>query len=322
MGNSKHHDWAGLTLIVDGLRVGATVPGTTGTELTGAEIVLLDGLTAGTVTASKAVVVDASKNVGDFAALDAVDVDAGSSGVAGTVDVFPATAARGKLAITAANSAGNTTTTIVNASQAGAVTYTIPDAGAAASFVLSTGTSTGISATSTELNVVAGVTAGQFPAESKAVVAGSDGFVPHRIHIIADGANVVLTTADSGGLVVMDKTDGSLTTLPELTASTIGQTFEFQWPVSYASNDQKIITGNAADFIVGTIQMFDTDTLTDPLSVVSFNGTSHIAVLINAVTDGGLLGSWLRFTAISATQWLIQGTLHHSGNVSSPVSAS
>jgi hypothetical protein len=161
---------------------------------------------------------------------------------------------------------------------------------------------------------------GQFPTANQAVVAGSDGFVPSRIHIIADGAAVVLSSADSGGLIVMDKTDGSLTTLPEITASNIGMTFEFQWPASWASGDQKIITGNAADFIVGTILMFDTDTLTDPLSVITFNGSSHIAVLINAATDGGLLGSWLRFTAISATQWLIQGVLHHSGGVSSPVS--
>lgn len=176
--------------------------------------------------------------------------------------------------------------------------------------------------TEAEAGFLDGVTAGQFPAASKAVVAGSDGYVPHRIHIIADDAALVLTSADSGGLIVMDLTTGSLSTLPEITASTIGMTFEFQWPASYASGTQKIITGAAADFIVGTIRMFDTDTLTDPLSVVTFNGSTHISVLIDAVTDGGLLGSWLRFTAISATQWLIQGTLHHSGNVSSPASAS
>ena len=173
-----------------------------------------------------------------------------------------------------------------------------------------------------DLEQLDGITAGQFPAASKAVVAGSDGYVPHRIHIIDDGAAVVLASADSGGLVVMDKTDGSLTTLPELTASTIGMTFEFQWPASYASGTQKIITGNASDFIVGTILKMDTDTLTDPLSVESFNGSTHIAVVIDAVTDGGLLGSWLRFTGISATQWLIQGVLHHSGNVSASVSTS
>lgn len=151
---------------------------------------------------------------------------------------------------------------------------------------------------------------------------GWKGVTNARREIIADGAAVVLTEAQSGGLVVMDKTDGSLTTLPEATAANIGMCFDFIWPASYASGTQKIITGNASDFIVGTIRMFDSDTLTDPLSVVTFNGSTHIAVLIDAVTDGGLLGSALRLEAISATQWLISGTLHHSGAVSSPVSTS
>ena len=148
------------------------------------------------------------------------------------------------------------------------------------------------------------------------------GATSSRIPVVADGAAVVLTAADSGGLVVMDKTDGSLTTLPEITASNIGMTFEFQWPASYASGTQKIITGAAADLIVGTILKMDTDTLTDPLSVESYNGSTHIACVIDNVTDGGLLGSWLRFTAISATQWLLQGVLHHSGSVSATVSTS
>lgn len=146
--------------------------------------------------------------------------------------------------------------------------------------------------------------------------------VAPRRKIIADGAAVVLTPADSGGLIVLDKTDGSLTTLPELTADTIGMEFEFEWPASYASGTQKIITGAAADFIVGAITKFDTDSLTDPLSSETYNGSTHIATVIDAVTDGGLIGSFLKYTAISATQWLISGTLRHSGIVSASVSTS
>lgn len=70
------------------------------------------------------------------------DVDCGSSGAAGTVDIFPATASKGKVSLTAANSTGDTTTTIVNAEQAGARTYTIPDAGASSSFVMLAGEQT------------------------------------------------------------------------------------------------------------------------------------------------------------------------------------
>jgi len=103
-----------------------------------AEMDVLDAAVVGTVVASKAVVADSNKDVGDFRNLDAVNVDAGVSGTAGTVDIFPSTAASGKVAITAADSAGDFTTTIVNASQAAARTYTIPDAGAAANFCLLT----------------------------------------------------------------------------------------------------------------------------------------------------------------------------------------
>lgn len=95
-----------------------------------------DDVTAGTVAASKVVKVDANKDISAFRVLGAKDIDAGSSGVAGTVDVFPSTASKGKLAFAAADSAGDTTTTVINASQAGVRTYTIPDHGESASFML------------------------------------------------------------------------------------------------------------------------------------------------------------------------------------------
>lgn len=63
MGSPTQHDWAGMDLVVNKLRVGATTPGTTGTEMSGAEITVLDGVTAGTVSASKAIVADSSLNV-------------------------------------------------------------------------------------------------------------------------------------------------------------------------------------------------------------------------------------------------------------------
>lgn len=63
MGDARQIDFGGNTLVVDGIRVGATGPGQSGTELTGAEIVLLDGITAGTAAANKAVVLGASKEI-------------------------------------------------------------------------------------------------------------------------------------------------------------------------------------------------------------------------------------------------------------------
>lgn len=84
----KRVDMGGLTLVVDGLRVGATKPGQGGTELTGTEIALLDGLTAGTVTASKALVVDSNKGLdglGDLTFTTDTRTDAGAISLTTTV---------------------------------------------------------------------------------------------------------------------------------------------------------------------------------------------------------------------------------------------
>ena len=85
---------------------------------------------------------DASE-IGYLTSVAATTVGAGKSGTAGTVEVYPGTASKGKLTITAAAASGNTTTNI-NAAQMGqATTLTIPDpGGAAASFVLTVGTQT------------------------------------------------------------------------------------------------------------------------------------------------------------------------------------
>lgn len=120
-----------------GLKLGGTLVTATAAELNKGA-----GVTAGTVTASKALVVDSNKDLAALRNLTVTNLDAGASATAGTVDIFPTTAAKGKVALTAADSAGDTTTTIVNASQAGARTYTIPDGGASANFVLDAGTTT------------------------------------------------------------------------------------------------------------------------------------------------------------------------------------
>jgi hypothetical protein len=76
---------------------------------------------------------------------------AGSSGHAGTVTSFPATASKGSLILAAVNNTGNTNTTISNAAMGQASVVSIPDPGAAtANFLLDTGT--GATATITKIS--------------------------------------------------------------------------------------------------------------------------------------------------------------------------
>ena len=125
---------------------------------------LLADLTPGTVAASKAVVVDANKDAASFRNLAAVavtsptvtatNVDAGASGTAGTVDVFPTTASKGKLAISVTDQAGDTTVGLVIGAMAAARTITLADPLAAADIL--TGKMAAVARTAT----VAGATTG------------------------------------------------------------------------------------------------------------------------------------------------------------------
>jgi hypothetical protein len=116
---------------------------------------VLTSVTPGTVTASKAVVVDSNKDIGDFRNLDVTNLDAGLSGTAGTVDVFPSTAARGKLAIAAVDNTGNTTTTISNAAMGQASVVSIPDGGASTDTFLTAKAANAISSTLTQTSASA-----------------------------------------------------------------------------------------------------------------------------------------------------------------------
>jgi len=138
-------DLGGTDIHCNTLSVGASTPGSAGTNIS-------TTLTETTVNAT--------------------NINAGASGTAGTLKVFPTTASKGDLKVVATANTGNTETTITNAAQAAARTYTVPDGGASANFVLSTGTSTATTATSTELNTISGVTPGTVIA-SKALVADS-----------------------------------------------------------------------------------------------------------------------------------------------------
>lgn len=121
---SKQLDYAGNTLIVDSINVGATKSGQQGTALSGSEIALLDGVTAGTVTAGKAVVAaESTKNIGTFGSVTATSfvVDAASDITIPSAAV--ATAGTG--AGSAGNASGAVATHVLPIT-VGATTYYIP----------------------------------------------------------------------------------------------------------------------------------------------------------------------------------------------------
>jgi len=162
---------------------------------TAAELNWLAGLTAGTVTASKAVVVDGNKDISAFRNLNCTSLDAGANTVAGSIDIFPAGDSKGKLSVSCANQTGNTTVTL-NANAMGQATQVnIADPLAAASYIVQSTAAV----TLAEANVLDGATAGAIVA-SKAVVvdANSD---------IGDFRNLDAQNLDAGANTVAGSVD-------------------------------------------------------------------------------------------------------------------
>lgn len=131
--------------------------------------------------------------------------------------------------------------------------------------------------------------------------------------VSGNGATVTLTAADSGKQFLFDRAAGIVYTLPKPVP---GMTFEFIYKTSVTSNAYTVVTDGASTFVMGAIHVGGVATTTD----FQCNGTSHVKVTSNGSTTGGLLGGRLRFTAVSATQWLADGILYGSGTGATPCS--
>ncbi len=96
----------------------------------------------GTIEASKPTVPDSNKDLIGFRYHGAQKYTAGGDGVAGTFELYPTTTDKGRTTYTMSDNSGDTLTNVNMAAQSGARTYTTPDAGASASYVMSEGAQT------------------------------------------------------------------------------------------------------------------------------------------------------------------------------------
>ena len=129
-----------------------------------------------------------------------------------------------------------------------------------------------------------------------------------------------LLPEESGSVIVMDSSDSITVRLP---TPAVGMSFDFVTSVSVTSSDtHKIITKTiASEFLIGGIDSSSTAVAEGGDSFVA-NGTTHVSATSNGSTTGGLVGQTFRFTAISATQWLVSGVLFGTGTLATPFATS
>lgn len=140
----------------------------------------------------------------------------------------------------------------------------------------------------------------------------------HREVIQSVGATRTLAAKESGALCLFDRAAGVVFTLP---APVLGMQFEFLATVAVTSNAYKVITNSASVFLLGSV-MGGSLTVADSGDVFQANGSTHVAISMGGSTTGGLVGTRIRVTAISSTQWVIDGGYVGSGTLADPFTTS
>ncbi len=143
---------------------------------------------------------------------------------------------------------------------------------------------------------------------------GSAGLSMHRakaVQVIGDAvATRTLTAKESGALCLLDAAAVAYT----LPAPVAGMVFEFQTTVTASA--ATIQTNSADVFVQGVILGASIATAT--VGGFALNGTSHVGVTMNGTTTGGIVGTHLKFTALSSTVWAIEGVTIGSGTLATP----
>lgn len=151
-------------------------------------------------------------------------------------------------------------------------------------------------------------------------VDGPDGAIATGLHreIITEAvATRALLPGESGSRFCFDLAAGVVYTLP---APVIGMQFEFYSTVTITSNSAKIITNAASVFLLGEVFTYTTATASG--AGFAFNGSTHVACTMNGTTTGGIIGTKITVTALSATQWMIDGLIVGSGTIATPAATS
>lgn len=129
---------------------------------------------------------------------------------------------------------------------------------------------------------------------------------------------IVLTTAQSGRAILLDDAAGLDFTLPAIAAADIGTFFDFFCTVTLTSNSYRM-TAAAGDLLFGAVWIADFDTANTG-TYFAADGSDDLVFTMDGSTKGGKKGTWVRFTATSATQWFVQGIVFGDGSLATPFS--
>jgi hypothetical protein len=127
-------------------------------------------------------------------------------------------------------------------------------------------------------------------------------------------ANLTLTAAQSGSVIECGAAEDFV--LPAITADLVGTNYEF---VVTTTATSLTITAATGDLLKGGVSVMSTGAGVEN-DAFSADGTDDLIITMNGTTTGGIIGSWVKLTAASATSWLVRGGLIGSGTLVTPFS--
>lgn len=132
-----------------------------------------------------------------------------------------------------------------------------------------------------------------------------------------------LTSALSGSTVIFDVAAGSSFTLPAAGASVIGSYFDFIVKTTCTTNGHDIVCAGT-NKMIGAVSMGVSATTPGANPGPKFflgDGSATTKVAMAAASSnvaGGILGTQLRATCVSATQWQVTGIVIGAGTIVTP----
>lgn len=132
------------------------------------------------------------------------------------------------------------------------------------------------------------------------------------------GASAAITTANAGGVFLLNTAAGSVATLPAATGS--GYRYTFVVTTTTTSGAHKILAASNADFINGLAVGENANTAKVFASAAS---TSHSIQMPFAGTQpsGGFIGDQYAFIDVGANLWQVNGTYQAGTAPTTPFSA-
>lgn len=255
-------------------------------DIAASDLAKIDGITNGTVAAGKALVADANLDVAALRNLTVTNLDAGASGTAGTVDVFPTTASKGKLQISVTDQTGNTTVALTIGAMAAARTITLADPGATANLLTDVGIGGAVTAkASAQFDAVSGtsgVTLTNVTGLSVTVVPGT---YRYRVHIAG------VSTANCGMKLGFKYTTTALTSI---------ENFGRGFTASAVAAQHSTTTTDQASMFAQTAAVLNVEL--EGTMVVSTGGTIQLQAAQNAShvdTTSVYVGSYMAFSRIA-----------------------